>query len=63
MVGVYILTIPNLLTADGQQWAIGKQGLSSIPVSHRNEVQELLTAQFEFFAAALGKTVFARARR
>ncbi|GAB4818741.1 hypothetical protein N2152v2_005787 [Parachlorella kessleri] len=52
-----------ITTSDGQQWAVGKQGLSSIPESHRGEVQELLNAQFEFFAAALGKTVFARGRR
>lgn len=38
--------------ADGQQWAVGKAGgLAAIPESHRQEVQELLTAQFEFFAA------------
>ena len=36
--------------ADGQQWAVGKQGLAAIPETHRQEVQELLTAQFEFFA-------------
>ncbi|KAL4450188.1 hypothetical protein ABPG77_010857 [Micractinium sp. CCAP 211/92] len=47
-------------TADGQQWALGAEGVGGIPESHRREVTDLLTAQFNFFAAALGKTVFER---
>ena len=46
--------------ADGKQWALGAEGVQSIPDSHRQEVSDLLTAQFNFFAAALGKTVFQR---
>ncbi len=61
--GVPFAVTTVLFCADGQQWALGKQGLESIPETHRQEVQELLTAQFEFFAAALGKTVFARGKR
>jgi hypothetical protein len=34
--------------------------MQGIPDSHRQEVSDLLTAQFNFFAAALGKTVFQR---
>jgi hypothetical protein len=48
-----------ITTADGKQWALGKNGVDAIPESHRSEVAELLTAQFEFLAAALGKTIFA----
>jgi hypothetical protein len=47
-------------TSDGQQWALGKEGVAAIPETHRKEVAEMLAAQFEFLAAALGKTVFAR---
>lgn len=50
----------TFLRADGQQWALGAEGVSGIPESHRREVTDLLTAQFNFFAAALGKTVFER---
>jgi hypothetical protein len=46
--------------ADGKQWALGGEGMQGIPDSHRQEVSDLLTAQFNFFAAALGKTVFQR---
>ncbi|KAI3438316.1 hypothetical protein D9Q98_000750 [Chlorella vulgaris] len=49
-----------ITTADGKQWALGAEGVSAIPDSHRQEVSDLLTAQFNFFAAALGKTVFQR---
>lgn len=47
-------------TADGMQWALGKDGMAAIPESHRAEVAEMLSAQFNFLAAALGKTVFDR---
>ena len=47
-------------TADGKQWALGKDGMAAIPESHRAEVAEMLSAQFNFLAAALGKTVFDR---
>lgn len=47
-------------TADGMQWALGKEGVAGIPESHRAEVAEMLSAQFNFLAAALGKTVFDR---
>lgn len=47
-----------ITTADGKQWALGKEGIASIPDSHKAEVEELLSAQFSFLAAALGKTVF-----
>jgi hypothetical protein len=47
-----------ITTADGKQWALGKEGIASIPNSHKAEVEELLSAQFSFLAAALGKTVF-----
>lgn len=47
-------------TADGMQWALGKDGVAGIPESHRAEVAELLSAQFNFLAAALGRTVFDR---
>ena len=49
-----------ITTADGKQWALGKGGMAGIPETHRAEVTELLAAQFEFLAAALGKTVFQR---
>jgi hypothetical protein len=52
-----------ITTADGLQWALGKGGMASIPETHRAEVTELLSAQFEFLAAALGKTVFSRGGR
>jgi hypothetical protein len=47
-------------TADGMQWALGKDGMAAIPETHRAEVAEMLSAQFNFLAAALGKTVFDR---
>jgi len=47
-------------TADGMQWALGKEGVAAIPESHRTEVAELLSAQFNFLAEALGRTVFDR---
>lgn len=47
-------------TADGKQWALGKDGLEGIPESHRAEVAEMLQNQFQFLSAALGKTVFQR---
>jgi hypothetical protein len=47
-------------TSDGMQWALGKDGMAAIPESHRAEVAEMLSAQFNFLAAALGKTVFDR---
>jgi len=47
-------------TADGKQWALGKDGIAAIPESHKAEVAEMLSAQFSFLAAALGKTVFDR---
>lgn len=46
--------------ADGKQWALGAEGIKGVPETHRQEVSDLLTAQFNFFAAALGKTVFQR---
>lgn len=52
-----------ITTADGKQWAVSAAGTEAIPDSHRNEVESLLNAQFEFIAAALGKTVFSRGRR
>eukprot|EP00887_Chlorella_sp_A99_P006778 scaffold2.g6778.t1 len=52
-----------ITTGDGRQWAVGKSGMAAIPESHRQEVEGLLSAQFEFIAAALGKTVFSRGRR
>ena len=52
-----------ITTADGKRWALGADGVGGIPESHRQEVNDLLTAQFAFFAAALGKTVFQRASR
>jgi hypothetical protein len=45
-------------TADGMQWALSAEGVAAIPESHRAEVAEMLSAQFTFLAAALGKTVF-----
>lgn len=48
-----------ITTADGKQWALGRDGVVAVPETHRAEVTELLAAQFEFLAAALGKTVFA----
>lgn len=61
LVGAY----PCLLSppADGKQWALGAEGVAGVPDSHRQEVTDLLTAQFNFFAAALGKTVFQRGGR
>ena len=50
-------------TSDGMQWALGKGGMTGIPESHRGEVEGLLHAQWEFIAAALGKTVFSRGGR
>ena len=47
-------------TADGMQWALGKDGVAGIPETHRAEIAELLSAQFNFLAAALGRTVFDR---
>ena len=47
-------------TADGMQWALGRDGISAIPETHRAEVADMLSAQFNFLAAALGKTVFDR---
>jgi hypothetical protein len=55
--------LPRHLSADGKQWALGADGVGGIPDSHRQEVSDLLTAQFNFFAAALGKTVFQRGGR
>jgi hypothetical protein len=55
-----LLPAHRLAAADGKQWALGAEGVSAIPDSHRQEVSDLLTAQFNFFAAALGKTVFQR---
>ena len=52
-----------IMTADGKQWVLGGEGVAGIPDSHRQEVSDLLTAQFNFFAAALGKTVFSRDAR
>jgi hypothetical protein len=52
-----------ITTADGKQWALGSEGINAIPDTHRQEVSDLLTAQFNFFAAALGKTVFQRGGR
>ncbi len=52
-----------ITTADGKQWALGSEGINAIPDTHRQEVSDLLTAQFNFFAAALGKTVFHRGGR
>lgn len=52
------LPAPHL--TDGKQWALGAEGMAGIPESHRQEVQDMLTAQFNFFAQALGKTVFQR---
>lgn len=49
--------------ADGKQWALGADGVAGIPESHRQEVMDALEAQFAFFAAALGKTVFSRDSR
>lgn len=37
--------------------------MAGVPDTHRQEVTDLLTAQFNFFAAALGKTVFQRGGR
>ncbi len=51
---------PTAAVADGKQWALGAEGIKGIPATHREEVGDLLTAQFNFFAAALGKTVFQR---
>lgn len=42
-------------TKDGKQWALGADGLESIPDSHRAEIAELLSSQFSFLASALGK--------
>ena len=39
-----------LKTADGKSWAVGKDGLSSIPESHRAEVVELIKNQAKFWA-------------
>jgi len=44
-------------TKDGKQWALGADGLESIPDSHRAEIAELLSSQFSFLASALGKNV------
>ena len=44
-------------TKDGKQWALGADGLESIPLSHRAEVAELLSSQFSFLASALGKQI------
>ncbi len=49
-----------ITTADGRQWALGREGMAAIPETHRSEVESLLTAQWEFLAAALGKTIFSR---
>ena len=54
---------PPRRAADGKQWALGAEGVAGVPESHRQEVTDLLTAQFNFFAAALGKTVFQRGGR
>ena len=47
-------------TSDGKQWAIGKGGVAEVPDSHRAEVSDLLTKQFDFLLGALNKTVFER---
>lgn len=39
-----------LETADGKKWAVGKDGLSSIPETHRAEVMELIKNQAQFWA-------------
>lgn len=44
-------------TKDGKQWALGADGLESIPDSHRAEVADLLSSQFSFLASALGKQI------
>ena len=44
-------------TADGKQWALGKEGVEGIPETHRSEVADMLQQQFQFLSAALGKTV------
>jgi hypothetical protein len=40
-------------TKDGKQWAVGMNGLSDIPESHRQEVADYLTSQFSFLQDAL----------
>lgn len=47
-----------ITTADGMQWAVGKEGMASIPESHKAEIQGILNDQVSFLMTALGKTVF-----